>query len=80
MPLSRRTFKPAAATLAGNPALFEKLPCDAAADFASVGLLARLQTLALESLPGTPEQLAAYARSERERWGKLIRERGLKLD
>ena len=41
---------------------------------------ARFQTLALEALPGTPEQMAAYARSERERWGKLIRERGLKLD
>lgn len=80
MPLSRRNFNHAAATLAANPALFAKLPCDAAADFASVGLLARLQTLALESLPGTLEQLAAYARSERERWGKLIRERGLKLD
>ncbi len=41
---------------------------------------ARFQTLALEALPGTPEQMLAYARSERERWGKLIRERGIKLD
>jgi tripartite-type tricarboxylate transporter receptor subunit TctC len=41
---------------------------------------ARFQTLALEALPGTPEQMAAYVRSERERWGKLIRERGIKLD
>ena len=41
---------------------------------------ARFQTLALEPLPGTPEQMAAYARSERERWGKLIRDNGIKLD
>jgi tripartite-type tricarboxylate transporter receptor subunit TctC len=41
---------------------------------------ARFQALALEALPGTPEQMAAYARSERERWGKLIRDNGIKLD
>jgi tripartite-type tricarboxylate transporter receptor subunit TctC len=41
---------------------------------------ARFQALALEPLPGTPEQMAAYARSERERWGKLIRDIGIKLD
>ncbi len=41
---------------------------------------ARFQTLALEALPGTPEQMAAYARSERERWGQLIRDNGIKLD
>lgn len=41
---------------------------------------ARFQTLALEPLPGTPEQMAAYARSERERWGKLIRDNAIKLD
>lgn len=41
---------------------------------------ARFQTLALEPLPGTPEQMAEYARAERERWGKLIRDNGIKLD
>lgn len=40
----------------------------------------RFQTLSLEALPGTPEQMATYARSERERWGKLIRDSGIKLD
>jgi len=41
---------------------------------------ARFQSLALEPLPCKPEQMAAYARSERERWGKLIRDNGIKLD
>ena len=41
---------------------------------------ARFQTLSLEALPGSPEQMAAYAKSERERWGKLIRDNGIRLD
>jgi tripartite-type tricarboxylate transporter receptor subunit TctC len=40
----------------------------------------RFQSLALDPLPGTPAQMAAYARSERERWGKLVRDNGIKLD
>jgi tripartite-type tricarboxylate transporter receptor subunit TctC len=40
----------------------------------------RFQALSLEALPGTPEQMASYARSERERWGKLIRANGIRLD
>ncbi|HEV8690683.1 MAG TPA: tripartite tricarboxylate transporter substrate binding protein [Ideonella sp.] len=46
----------------------------------STPVKARFQTLSLEALPGTPEQMAAYARSERERWGQLIRAHGIKLD
>ena len=41
---------------------------------------ARFQTLALEALPGTPQQMADYAKAERERWGKLIVANGIKLD
>ena len=40
----------------------------------------RFQSLALDPLPGTPAQMAAYVRSERERWGKLIRDNNIKLD
>jgi tripartite-type tricarboxylate transporter receptor subunit TctC len=40
----------------------------------------RFQTLGLEALPGTPEQMAAYAKSERARWGTLIRTNNIKLD
>ena len=41
---------------------------------------ARFQTLGLESIPGSPAQMAAYARAEREKWGRVIRASGLKLD
>lgn len=41
---------------------------------------ARLQALGLETLPGTPEEMARYARSERARWGELIRTAGIRLD
>ena len=46
----------------------------------STPVKARFQTLSLEYLPGTPHQMAAYAKTERERWGKLIRDNGIKLD
>jgi len=46
----------------------------------STPVKARFQTLALEALPGTPEQMAEYTRAERERWGKLIRANSIKLD
>ena len=41
---------------------------------------ARFQVLGLEPLPGTPAQMTSYAASEHERWGKLIRDTGIKMD
>lgn len=41
---------------------------------------ARLQAMGLETLPGTPEHMAAYARSEREKWGAVITKIGVTLD
>ena len=41
---------------------------------------ARFQTLGLEALPGTPAQMAAYAKSEREKWGQVIRASNIRLD
>jgi tripartite-type tricarboxylate transporter receptor subunit TctC len=46
----------------------------------SAPVKARFQALSLEALPGTPDMMASYARSERERWGKLIRANNIKLD
>lgn len=46
----------------------------------SAPVKARLQTLSLEALPGTPQQMATYVRSERERWGALIRKNNIRLD
>ena len=36
--------------------------------------------MGVEPTPGTPQQMAVYVGTERERWGKLIRERGIKVD
>ncbi len=46
----------------------------------STAVKARLQALGVEPTPGTPAQMASYARSERERWGRVIRDAGIKLD
>lgn len=46
----------------------------------STPVKARFQTLALEPLPGTPQQMASYAAAERERWGKLIKANNIRLD
>jgi tripartite-type tricarboxylate transporter receptor subunit TctC len=41
---------------------------------------ARFQTLALDGMAGTPEQMSTYVTAERARWGGLIRTAGIKLD
>jgi tripartite-type tricarboxylate transporter receptor subunit TctC len=46
----------------------------------STPVKARFQTLGLEPLPGTPEQMATYARTERSRWGALIQANNIKID
>jgi tripartite-type tricarboxylate transporter receptor subunit TctC len=46
----------------------------------STSIKARLQVLGVEPTPGTPAQMASYARSERDRWGQVIRSTGIKLD
>ena len=46
----------------------------------STPVKARFQALGLESMPGTPEQMASYTRLERDRWGKLVQSAGIKMD
>ena len=46
----------------------------------STPVKARFQTLSLEALPGTPQQMATYSKAERERWGQLIKANGIRLD
>lgn len=46
----------------------------------STAVKANFQVLALEALPGSPAQMTAYTRAERERWGKLIRANNITLD
>jgi tripartite-type tricarboxylate transporter receptor subunit TctC len=40
----------------------------------------RFQSLGLEAIPSSPQDMAAYAKSEREKWGKVIQSKGIKLD
>lgn len=46
----------------------------------STAVKARFQALGVEGLPGSSAQMASYVKSERERWGRLIRENNIKLD
>ncbi|HSV61647.1 MAG TPA: tripartite tricarboxylate transporter substrate-binding protein, partial [Variovorax sp.] len=41
---------------------------------------ARFQTLGVEPVPSTSVQMAAYAKSEREKWGQVIRASNIRLD
>lgn len=40
----------------------------------------RFQTLGLEAIPGSPNEMTAYARAEREKWGKVIKAKAIRLD
>lgn len=46
----------------------------------SAAVRARLQTLGAEPLPGTAAQMLEFTRTERERWGALIRQLDLKAE
>jgi tripartite-type tricarboxylate transporter receptor subunit TctC len=46
----------------------------------STEVKARMQALGVEPTPGTPAQMASYARAERERWGRVIRDNGIRID
>lgn len=46
----------------------------------STAVKARFQTLGLEVTPSTPAQMAAYAKAEREKWGRVIRSANIRLD
>jgi tripartite-type tricarboxylate transporter receptor subunit TctC len=41
---------------------------------------ARMQAMGLEPMPGTPAQMAAFAKAEREKWGGVITRIGVRLD
>lgn len=40
----------------------------------------RLLAMGVEPLPGSAQEMARYAASERERWGRLVRAQGIRLD
>lgn len=63
---------PAAAVETLNKALVKAINSEAAK--------ARFQALGLEAIPGSPTEMGAYANSEREKWGKVIKAKGIRLD
>ncbi|MBE9604858.1 tripartite tricarboxylate transporter substrate binding protein [Acetobacteraceae bacterium H6797] len=60
--------------------IIEKLNQEVARILKDPTLKQRLSAEGAEAKPGTPEEFGAYITSERERWGKLIREANLKAD
>ena len=63
-----------------SPEVVSKLAKALQAALGSTQVKARFQALALEALPGTPQQMTAYVNEERERWGKVIKANSIKLD
>lgn len=63
---------PAAAIETLNKALRRAIDTDA--------VRTRFQALGLEAIPGTPNEMAAYAKAEREKWGKVVKARAIRLD
>ena len=46
----------------------------------STSVKARMQALGVEPIPSTPDEMGRYAKAERERWGRVIKDAGVKLD
>lgn len=65
---------------AAKPETVARLSAALQTAFASTEIKARFQAIGVEAMPGTPAQMAAYVKAERERWGRLIRDNGIKLD
>jgi tripartite-type tricarboxylate transporter receptor subunit TctC len=43
-------------------------------------IVAKFADLGAEPLGGTPERAAAFIRTEQEKWGRIIREAGIKIN
>jgi len=62
------------------PAIVKRLQTEIAAILKLPDVRERLARDGLEPVGSTPEQFAAYIRSEIEKWGKVVREAGIKLE
>ena len=58
--------------------IVERLACEVAAMVAEPEMSAQLQNLGAEPVGSTPPAYGAFYRSEAERWGRIITERGIK--
>lgn len=66
-----------AGTSAAQVAAFDKALHSA---LESEAVKARFQTLAIEAMPGSPQQMSDFAKAERARWGALIKAANIRLD
>lgn len=62
------------------PATIERLNKALVGALESPSVKARFQALGIEAMPTSPAEMARFSGAEKERWGKLIRELGLKID
>ncbi|MBS0507149.1 MAG: tripartite tricarboxylate transporter substrate binding protein [Proteobacteria bacterium] len=62
------------------PEVIGKLNAALLAALASTPVKARLQTLGLELIPSTPQQMTQYAANERAKWGPLIKTASIHID
>lgn len=66
---------------AGTPeAIVQKLNAELLAVMAMPSVREKLQAQGMEVLGGTPAQFADYIRAETERWGRIVRESGAKVN
>ena len=62
------------------PAAVAALSKALVAALGTTAVKARFQTLGLEALSSTPAQMAAYAKTERDKWGQVIRANNIKAE
>ena len=62
------------------PAIVKRLNEEIAAGFKQTDVVERLRKQSIEPVAGTPEQLAAFMKSELERYRKLVKTIGMKLE
>ena len=61
-------------------AIVARLNTEVTKILAQPDMKARFDGLALELIPGASEEVAKYAQREQARWGKLIRDKGIRLE
>jgi tripartite-type tricarboxylate transporter receptor subunit TctC len=60
--------------------VIDRLGADLAKAMTSADLREKFDGMGVEALSGTPEALREFARTEADKWGKLIREAGIRAD
>ena len=78
--LDMRLWMGAFAPARSPPEVVRRLNAEMAKTLADPQVRKRLASVSIEPLGGTPQEFDAYLKSEIERWGKVIREGGVRAD